>query len=199
VVQFCTGRWIRIVLGSKELILPGPCILRHHKSLVSHIMSRLAHIPQILEELGSPTFLARSGMARARGHGRTMESLCGVANTRMLHPTFTKPKRETGMLVALSGLGKLGIHLEVNELLNKSTISWRHAGKHRPLQHAEDEVTHINLPLMTRLAPIKELDMIATNVRSVPLLANQILTEKLGQGVERVIHARNSRMLCHTV
>jgi hypothetical protein len=62
-------------------------------------------------------------MARAEGHGRTVESLCGAANTRMLHPTFTKPKRETVMLVALSGMGKLGIHLEVNELLNKSTIS----------------------------------------------------------------------------
>jgi hypothetical protein len=73
----------------------------------------------------------------------------------MLHPSITKPKRESGMLVALSGMGKLGLHLEVNELLNKSTISRSHTGKHEPLQLAEDEITHINLPLTTRLAPIK--------------------------------------------
>jgi hypothetical protein len=29
---------------------------------MGYIMSRLAHIPKILEELGCPTFLARSGM-----------------------------------------------------------------------------------------------------------------------------------------
>jgi hypothetical protein len=162
-------------------------------------MSRLAHIPQILEELGSPTFLARSGMARAGGHGRTVGSLCGTANTRMLQPSITKPKKESGMLVALTSMGKLGLHLEVNEVLNKSTISRSHTGKHGPLQLTEDEITHINLPLTTRLAPIKEVDMIATNVISVPLLTNQILTENLGQGVERVVHARNSRRLCHTV
>jgi hypothetical protein len=135
-------------------------------------MSRLAHIPQILEKLGSPTFLSRSGMARARGHGRTVGSLSEATHSRKLQPSITKPKRESGVLVALSGMGKLGIHLGVNELLNKSTISRSHAGKHRPLQLAEDEITHINLPLMTRLAPIKEVDMIATDVRSVPLLAN---------------------------
>jgi hypothetical protein len=126
-------------------------------------------------------------------------SLSKVTNTRKLQPSITKPKRESGVLVALYGMGKLGIHLGVNELLNKSTISRSHAGKHGPLQLAEDEITHINLPLTTRLAPIKEVDMIATNVRSVPLLANQILTEELGQGIERVVHARNSRRLCHTV
>jgi hypothetical protein len=198
-VQFQTGRWIRIILGGKELILPGLGILRHHDSLVSHIMSRLAHIPQLLEKLGSPTFLARSGMARARGHRRTVGSLCGAVNTRKLQPSITKPKRESGMLVALSGMGKIGLHLGVNELLNKSTISRSHAGKHGPLQLVEDEITHINLPLTTRLAPIKEVDMIATNVRSVPLLANQILMEELGQDVKRVVHAINSRRLCHTV
>jgi hypothetical protein len=151
-------------------------------------MSRLAHIPHILEELGCPTFLARSGMdpmARARGHGRTTkERLCGAANTRMLHPSFTKPNRETGMLMALSGMGKLGIHLEVNELLNKSTISWRHAGKHRPLQLAEDEVTHINLPLTTRLAPIEEVDMIATNIRSVPFLQTKFSRKNLANALK---------------
>jgi hypothetical protein len=41
--------------------------------------------------------------------------------------------------------------------------------------------------------------MIATNVRHVPLLTNQVLTEKLGQGIKRVVHARESRRLCHTV
>jgi hypothetical protein len=41
--------------------------------------------------------------------------------------------------------------------------------------------------------------MIATNVRSVPLLTNQILTEKLGQGIEGVVHARESGRFCHTV
>jgi hypothetical protein len=87
---------------------------------------------------------------------------------------------------------------DVTEALNKSTISWSHAGKHIPLQLAEDGVTHINLPLTTRLAPI-EVDMIATNVRSVPLLANQIFTEKLGQCIERVVHARNSGRLCQTI
>jgi hypothetical protein len=138
-------------------------------------------------------------MARARGHRRTVGSLGGAANSRKLQPSITKTKREGGTLVALSGMGKLGLHLGVNELLIKSTISRSHAGKHVPLQLAEDEITHINLPLTTRLAPIKEVDMIAMNVRSVPLLANQILTEELGQGVERVVHARNSRRLCHTV
>jgi hypothetical protein len=29
-VQFWTESWIRIIPGSKELILPGPCILRDH-------------------------------------------------------------------------------------------------------------------------------------------------------------------------
>jgi hypothetical protein len=99
--------------------------------MVSHIMSRLAHIPQILEKLGSSTLLARSGMVRTRGHGRTVGSFCGAENTRKLQPTITK--KETRMLVAFSGMGKLGIHLGVNELLNKSTISQSHAGKHRPL------------------------------------------------------------------
>jgi hypothetical protein len=103
------------------------------------------------------------------------------------------------MLVALPGTGKLGLHLGVNELLNKSTISRSHAGKHGPLRLTEDEVTHINFPLMTRLAPIEKVDMIATNVRSVPLLANQILTEKLSQSIERVVHARERGRLCHTV
>jgi hypothetical protein len=117
----------------------------------------------------------------------------------MLHPTFTKPNRETGMLVALSGMGKLGLHLEVNELLNKSTISQSHAGKHRPLQLAEDKITHINLPSTTRLAPIEKVDIIATDVRSVSLLANQIFTEKLGQCIERVLLARDSGRLCQTI
>jgi hypothetical protein len=49
------------------------------------------------------------------------------------------------------------------------------------------------------LTPIEEVDMIATNVRSVPLLGNQILMEELGQSIERVVHARNSRRFCHTV
>jgi hypothetical protein len=170
---------------------------------MSHIMGRLAHIPKILEELGCPTFLARSGMdpmARAGGHRRTTKSRrCGTANTRMLQPDDTKPNRETSMLVELPDTGKLVLHLGVNELLNKSTITQSHAGKHRPLQLTKDEVTHINFPLMTRLAPIEKVDIIATNVRSVPLLANQILTEKLGQSIERVVHARESGRLCHMV
>jgi hypothetical protein len=103
------------------------------------------------------------------------------------------------MLVAFPGTGKLGLHLGVNELLNKSIVSWSHAGKHRPLELTEDEVTPMNFPLMTRLAPIEKVDIIATNVGSVPLLANQILTEKLGQSIERVVHARDSRRLCHMI
>jgi hypothetical protein len=117
----------------------------------------------------------------------------------MLHPTITEPKGETGMLVALAGMCKLAGHPGVNELLNKSTIPHSHASKHRPLQLTEDEITHVNLSLTTRLAPIEKVDMMATNVRSVSLLANQILTEKLGQGIERVVHARESRRFCHTV
>jgi hypothetical protein len=162
-------------------------------------MSRLEHIPKILEELGSPTFLARRSIARARGHRRTMRSLRCVAKTGKLQPSITKAKRERSMLVALSGMGKLGSYLGVNELLNKGTISWSHAGKNGPLQLTEDEITHINLSLTTRLAPIKEVDMIDTNVRSVPLLANQILRENLGQSIEGLVHARNSRKFCHTV
>jgi hypothetical protein len=164
-----------------------------------HIMGRLAHIPQILEKLGSSTLLARSVMARTRGPRRTEGSCRGATKIGMLHPTITEPKGETGMLVVLFGMCKLANHPGVNELLNKSTIPRSHAGKHRPLQLAEDEVTHINLPLTTRLAPIQEVDMIATNVRSVPLLTNQILTEKLGQGIEGVVHARESGRFCHMV
>jgi hypothetical protein len=41
--------------------------------------------------------------------------------------------------------------------------------------------------------------MIAMNVRSVPLLTNQILTEKLGQSIEGVVDARDSGRFCHTV
>jgi hypothetical protein len=170
---------------------------------MSHIMGRLAHIPKILEELGCPTFLARSGMdpmARGGGHRRTTKSRhCGTANTRMLQPVGTKPNRETGILVELPDTGKPLLHLGVNELLNKSIITRSHAGKHRPLQLIKDEVAHINFPLTTRLAPIEKVDMIAMDVRSIPLLANQILTEKLGQSIERVVHARESGRLCHTV
>jgi hypothetical protein len=57
-------------------------------------MSRLAHIPQILEELGSPTFLARRSIVRARGHRRTMRSLGCGAKTGILQPSITKTKRE---------------------------------------------------------------------------------------------------------
>jgi hypothetical protein len=62
-------------------------------------------------------------MARARGHGRTVGNLYGAANTGKLQPSITKAKRESGMIVALSGMDKHGLHLRVNELLNKSTIS----------------------------------------------------------------------------
>jgi hypothetical protein len=147
-------------------------------------MSRLAPIPKILEKLGSPTLLARRDMARARGHGRTVGSLCGAANTKKLQPSITKAKRESGMLVALSSMGKLGLHLGVNELLNKSTISQSHAGTNGPLQLTEDEITHINLPLTTRLAPIKEVDMIATNVRSVPLLQTKFSWKILARALK---------------
>jgi hypothetical protein len=49
------------------------------------------------------------------------------------------------------------------------------------------------------LAPIEEVDMIATNVRSVPLLAHQVLMKKLGQSIVGVGHARDSGRFCHTV
>jgi hypothetical protein len=117
----------------------------------------------------------------------------------MLHPTFTEPKGETGMLVALAGMCKLASHPGFNELLNKSTEPQSHTGKHRPLQLTVDEITHINLPLTTRLAPVEKVDMMAMNVRSISLLANQILTEKLGQIIEQVLHARESGRLNHTV
>jgi hypothetical protein len=94
-----------------------------------HIMSGLAHIPQILEELGSPTFLVRRRMARARGNRRTMRSLFSAAKTENLQPSITKAKREHLVLVTLLGMSKLGIYLGVNELLNKSTIPQSHAGK----------------------------------------------------------------------
>jgi hypothetical protein len=117
----------------------------------------------------------------------------------VLHPTFTEPKRETGMLVALAGMCKLSSHPRVNELMNKCTDSWSHAGKHRPLQLTVDEVTHINLPLTARLAPVEKVDMMATNIRRISLLANQILTEKLAQSIERVVHAREIGRLSHTI
>jgi hypothetical protein len=165
-----------------------------------HIISVLAHIPQILEELGSSTFLARSRcMARTRGTGRAKSSSRGTTKSGVLHPTFTEPKGEKSMHVALTRMSKLASHPGVNELLNKDTKPQSHTGKHRPLQLIEDEITDINLPLMTRLALVEKVDMMATNVRSISLLANQIITEKLGQSVERVVHARKSERLSHTV
>jgi hypothetical protein len=53
-----------------------------------HIMGRLAHIPQILEKLGSSTLLARSVMARTRGPRRTEGSCRGATKIGMLHPTI---------------------------------------------------------------------------------------------------------------
>jgi hypothetical protein len=135
-------------------------------------MSRLAYIPKILEELGSPTFLASRSMAGARGNRRTMISLFSATKTGKLCPSITKAKRERGMPMALSGMGKLGIHLEVNELLNICTVDWSHAGENGPPQLIEDEITHINLALTTRLAPIEKIDVITTNIRSVSLLAH---------------------------
>jgi hypothetical protein len=117
----------------------------------------------------------------------------------MLHPAFTEPKSEKGMLAALAGMCKLAVHPGVNELLNKRTKPRSHAGKHRPLQLTENEITHINLPLTTRLAPVEKVDMMSTNVKSISLLANQILTAKLGQSIERVVDARKSGRLSHTV
>jgi hypothetical protein len=117
----------------------------------------------------------------------------------MLHPAFTKPKSEKGMLGALAGMCKLAIHPGVNELLNEWAKPRSHARHHRSLQLIGNEVTHINLPLTTRLALVEKVDMMATNVRSIALLANQILMEKLGQGIERVVHARKSGRLSHTV
>jgi hypothetical protein len=117
----------------------------------------------------------------------------------MLQPAFTKPKSEKGMLGTLTGMCKLDICPGVNELLNERAKPQSHAGKNRPLQLTEDEITNINLPLTTRLAPVEKVDMMATNVRSISLLANQILTKKLGQSVERVVHARESGRLSHTV
>jgi hypothetical protein len=92
-------------------------------------MSGLAHILNILEELGSPTFLARRSMARDTGHRRTARSLFYAAKTGKLQPSIAKAKRERSMLVELSGMAKLWSHLGVNELLNKSTIAQSHAGK----------------------------------------------------------------------
>jgi hypothetical protein len=164
------------------------------------VIGILAHIPQILEELGSSTFLARSmGMARTRGTGRPKGSSRGTTKSRVLHPTFTKPKRENSMLAMLTGMCKLASHPRVNELLNKRTEPQSHARKHRPLQLIVDEVTHINLPLTARLAPVEKLDMIATNIGRISLLANQILTEELGQSIEGVVHARESGRLSHTI
>jgi hypothetical protein len=45
------------------------------------------------------------------------------------------------MFVTLSGVGKLGIYLGVNEFLNICTVARSHAGKNRPLQLIEDEIT----------------------------------------------------------
>jgi hypothetical protein len=87
-----------------------------------HIIGVIAHIPQILEELGSSTFHARSRrMARTRGPGRTKGRGQGTTEIRMLHPAFTEPKSEKGMLAALAGMCKLVVHPGVNELLNKRT------------------------------------------------------------------------------
>jgi hypothetical protein len=153
-IQFRTGRRKRIVLGSEKLILPGPCVLRNQKSLMCHIMSRLAHIPQILEKLGRSTLLARSGMTRTRGPGRTVRSCGGATKIGMLHLTITEPKGETGMLTVLTRMCKLASHPGVNELLNKRTISLSHARNNRPLRLVIDEVTNIKLPRTPRLAPI---------------------------------------------
>jgi hypothetical protein len=117
----------------------------------------------------------------------------------MLQPTFTQPKSEKSMLGTLTGMCKLAIHPGVNELLHKGAKPWSHTGKHGPLQLTVDKITNINLPLTVRLAPVEKVDMMAMNVRSISLLANQILTEELGQSVERVVHARESGRLSHTV
>jgi hypothetical protein len=99
-----------------------------------HIIGVLAHIPQILEELGSSTFLARSRrMARTRGTGTAKISSRGTTKSGVLHPTFTEPMGEKSMLAALTGMCKLASHSGVNEVLNKSTKPRSHTGKHQPL------------------------------------------------------------------
>jgi hypothetical protein len=102
----------------------------------------------------------------------------------MLQPTFTQPKSEKSMLGTLTGMCKLAIHPGVNELLDKGVKPQSYTGKHRPLQLTVDKIININLPLTARLALVEKVDMMATNVRSISLLANQILTEELGQSVE---------------
>jgi hypothetical protein len=78
---------------------------------MSHIMGGLAHIPKVLEELGSPTLLARRSTARARGNRRTIRSLFSATQPGSLHPSFTKTKGEHLMLETLSSMSKLRSHL----------------------------------------------------------------------------------------
>jgi hypothetical protein len=53
-------------------------------------------------------------MARTRGTGRAKSSSRGTTKSGVLHPTFTEPKGEKSMLVALTRMSKLASHPGVN-------------------------------------------------------------------------------------
>ena len=80
-------------------------------------------------------------------------------------------------------------HPKINELLDVLGIVWSHAVANRPSQLIVNEVTSINFLNILRAAIEHEVEMVSTAVTSISRFAHQILTEKLGQNLIRVIHA----------
>jgi hypothetical protein len=166
---------------------------------MSHIISAVTHIPQILEEC-SNTFLARGPMmammtmvtsSRARGtvriksiHGAT--SSPGMEQAGSLFKTTLETHCECLHLQNLSThLSSLSLGLPVDQTMHKLTVVGSHALQ---LDLLQNEVTTIYLPKLVGLAVVQQVLVIAPDTSIISSLTHQILTEELGKSVVVVVH-----------
>jgi hypothetical protein len=111
-------------------------------------------------------------------HGMT--SCPSAEQTRSLLKRATKTYGEGFHINNLSThLTSRSLWLFIDQTLNKLAVVGSITLQSGSLDFLKDEVTSIYLPDLLRLAVVKQIPVVATNTRIIPILAHKILTKEL--------------------